>query len=163
MSITSVWHVGFSVSDLEASIVFYRDGLGLRLHHRQTGDNPYTRTLVGYPDAVIHVAQFVIGGQAPPPSGHILELIEYEQPQGDRIEPSNARIGSAHLAFLVDDLAEAVTRVREFGGVLLSEPVEITAGINAGGRAVYLRDPDGITLELLQPAIRGAERTSGHD
>jgi catechol 2,3-dioxygenase-like lactoylglutathione lyase family enzyme len=149
--ITSVWHVGFSVASLERSIAFYEQGLGLELHHRQTGDNPYTRALVGYPDAIIHVAQFVIEGEQPPPSGHILELIEYEVPRGDRIEPSNARIGSAHLAFTVNDIDEVARRVKEHGGALLSEPVDITAGINTGGRAVYLRDPDGITLELLQP------------
>ena len=155
--ITSVWHVGFSVSNLERSIAFYRDGLGLVLHHRQTGDNPYTRTLVGYPDAIIHVAQFVIEGVEPPPSGHVLELIEYEQPKGEHLEPSNARIGSGHLAFTVDAIDEAARRVTEHGGVLLSEPVEITAGINTGGRAVYLRDPDGITLELLQPPHKKAQ------
>lgn len=149
--ITSVWHVGFSVSDLERSITFYKDGIGLELHHRQIGDNPYTRALVGYPDAVIKVAQFVIPGTLPPPSGHVLELIEYVTPRGERVEPSNARISSAHLAFAVEDIDQAVHRVTKCGGQLLSDPVDITEGINTGGKAVYLRDPDGITLEFLQP------------
>jgi hypothetical protein len=34
----------------------------------------------------------------------------------------------------------------------LSAPVPITAGVNAGAYAVYLRDPDGFTIELVQPA-----------
>jgi hypothetical protein len=33
-----------------------------------------------------------------------------------------------------------------------SPPVAITAGANRGGFTCYLRDPDGITLELFQPA-----------
>lgn len=151
--VTSVWHVGFSVSDLERSIAFYRDAIGLDLCHRQTGDNAYTRTLVGYPDAVIHVAQFVIPDTAPPPSGHILELIEYVTPRGEQLEPSNARIGSAHLAFAVEEIDQVARRVTDHGGQLLSAPVEITEGINTGGKAVYLRDPDDITLELLQPRL----------
>jgi hypothetical protein len=35
-----------------------------------------------------------------------------------------------------------------------SEPVEITHGRNRGAKAVYLLDPDDITLELVQPAPR---------
>ena len=42
------------------------------------------------------------------------------------------------------------------GATPLSEPNEITAGINKGGKALYLHDPDGVTLELLQPANKPA-------
>ena len=49
------------VRDLDASIRFYTEGLGLRLRHRQTQDNPYTRSLVGYPDASLRVAQLPVG------------------------------------------------------------------------------------------------------
>lgn len=162
MSIRSVWHAGFSVSNLERSISFYRDVLGLELRHRQTGDNRYTRTLVGYDDAVIHVAQFTIRGQSPP-SGHVLELIEYETPRGEAIAASNARIGSAHLAFEVDDIWAMAAQIVESGGSLVSEPVAITAGINAGGWAMYLRDPDDITLELIQPASRTPGKAEDND
>jgi lactoylglutathione lyase len=151
VAIHTVWHVGFSVRDIEASISFYTAGLGLELVHRQSQSNPYTSALVGYPDASLHVAQFAIAHAAPPPSGHVLELIEYVVPRGEQIKSENSRIASGHLAFEVDDIYDRVERLRTFGAVLVSEPVEITAGINAGGRTVYLRDPDGITLELLQP------------
>jgi lactoylglutathione lyase len=43
-------------------------------------------------------------------------------------------------------------RLRSFGARLINEPVQITEGINKGGWDIYLHDPDGITLELLQPA-----------
>lgn len=149
--IRSVWHTGFSVSNLERSIEFFEKGLGLRLRHRQVGDNAYTRRLVGYDDAVIRVAQFVIDGVEPPPSGHVIELVEYVSPRGETVEPSNARIGSAHIALEVSDFDEILPRLIALGAVFLSDPVEITEGINAGGAAMYLRDPDGITIELLKP------------
>ena len=38
------------------------------------------------------------------------------------------------------------------GGRPVSEPVYIDGGANAGGRAVYVRDPDGHTVELFTPA-----------
>ena len=33
----------------------------------------------------------------------------------------------------------------------VSPPVEVDTGVNRGGLALYLRDPDGITVELFQP------------
>jgi lactoylglutathione lyase len=64
---TSIFHVGFCVHDIERSVVFYRDGIGLVLRHRQRQEAPYTGTLVGYPGAVLEVAQFQLPDQPPPP------------------------------------------------------------------------------------------------
>jgi lactoylglutathione lyase len=151
MAVHAVWHVGFSVRDLDRSIHFYAEGLGLLLIHRQDQDNPYTHALVGYPDASLRIAQFQIPGATPPPSGHVLELIEYVSPRGATQPVENNRIAAGHLAFEVDDIDDRAARLVEHGARLVSDPVEITAGINKGGKAVYLHDPDGITLELLQP------------
>jgi catechol 2,3-dioxygenase-like lactoylglutathione lyase family enzyme len=151
MTVRAVWHTGFSVVDIDRSIAFYRDALGLTLRHRQIQDNVYTAHLVGIPGARLSVAQFTLPGGSMTGSGHILELIEYERPRGGAIEPANNRIGAAHLAFEVDDLDALRARLEAAGATFLSETQEITGGINRGGRAVYLRDPDGITLELIEP------------
>src|ERR1022692_5270011 len=71
----SIFHVGFVVSDLDASLRFYCEGLGLELRHRQLQNNAYTSSLVGYPDATLEVAQLRFSDAAPPPSGHVIELI----------------------------------------------------------------------------------------
>lgn len=160
MTIHGVWHVGFSVRDIDASVRFYSEGLGLTLVHRQSQDNEYTHALVGYPDANLSVAQFAIADADPPGSGHVLELIEYVTPRGEQIPPENNRIAAGHLAFEVDDMDAMLERLRRLGARLVSDPVEITAGVNKGGRTVYLYDPDGVTLELLQPARRMPESVS---
>jgi lactoylglutathione lyase len=154
MAIHAVWHTGFSVRDLDRSITFYTEGLGLDLVHRQEQDNPYTHALVGYSDARLRIAQLRIPQVEPPSSGHILELIEYVQPRGEDIDVQHNRITSGHLAFEVDDIDERAARLVRYGAELVSEPVDIAAGINKGGKAVYLHDPDGVTLELLQPRRR---------
>jgi lactoylglutathione lyase len=151
MTVRSVFHVGFVVRDLDASIRFYTAGLGLRLRHRQTQDNDYTRSLVGYADASLRIAQFQLPEGEPPESGHILELVEYVAPEGGPADPERNTIGAGHLAFLVDDIETMTATLAALGATPLSLPNEITAGINKGGQAVYLHDPDGITLELLQP------------
>ena len=39
----------------------------------------------------------------------------------------------------------------------VSPPVLVDTGINTGGYGIYLRDPDGILLEIFQPPKRDAE------
>jgi catechol 2,3-dioxygenase-like lactoylglutathione lyase family enzyme len=159
MAVRSVFHVGFVVRDLDASIAFYTEGLGLRLRHRQTQDNAYTRSLVGYQSARLRIAQFQLPEGDPPPSGHILELVEYQTPSGGPADLERNTIGAGHLAFLVDDIATMIKKLTALGATPLSAPNEITEGINQGGQAVYLHDPDGVTLELLQPARRSEGAT----
>jgi catechol 2,3-dioxygenase-like lactoylglutathione lyase family enzyme len=146
----NLWHVGLVVSDIERAIAFYRDALGLELRHRQEQANPYTSRLVGYDGASLKIAQMVIPGWTSR-SGHVVELIEYVNPAPDRVAPENARIGAAHLALEVADIDALRPGLEAAGATFISDPVDITAGINQGGRTVYLRDPDGITLELCEP------------
>jgi lactoylglutathione lyase len=82
----------------------------------------------------------------------VLELGEYVSPRapGPRPIPTND-VGAAHLALMVSDVHERYERMRHEGVAFRNPPVAITAGANAGGWACYLHDPDGITLELLQP------------
>ena len=152
MADRSIFHAGFVVRDLDASIRFYTEGLGLRFRLQQTQDNDYTRALVGYPDAKLRVAQFQLPEGDPPDSGHILELVEYLTPEGGPVDLERNTIGAGHLAFLVDDIEGMVDRLTALGATPLSEPNDITAGVNQGGKALYLHDPDGVMLELLQPA-----------
>lgn len=157
MGVKSVWHVGLSVRDIERSIAFYRDCLGLPLRHRQLQENEYTSNLVGYPNVRITVAQFQLPGENPG-SGHVLELTEYERPRGAEVDISTPNIGVAHLAFEVGDIDVMRPTLEAGGARFVSEPQEIAAGINKGGRAVYLRDPDGFTLELIEPPPSFGER-----
>jgi catechol 2,3-dioxygenase-like lactoylglutathione lyase family enzyme len=152
MAVRSIFHVGFVVRDLDASIRFYTEGLGLRVRHQQVQDNDYTRRLVGYEDAFLRIAQFQLPAGDPPPSGHVLELVEYTKPSGGPSDAERNTLGAGHLAFLVDDIEGMVAKLTALGATPLSEPNRITAGINKGGQALYLRDPDGVMLELLQPA-----------
>jgi lactoylglutathione lyase len=148
--ILSTWHTSFTVADLERSIRFYRDELGLELVHEQEQSNEYTRIFVGYPDAHLRVAQFALAASADNPrSGHIIELVQYLAPVGEPVHPERYQPGAAHLAFQVDDTHALYERLLAKGVHFISEPVAITAGINAGGATVYLEDPDGNTLEFV--------------
>jgi lactoylglutathione lyase len=145
--VSGVFHSSFTVSDLDRSLEFYRDLLGMEVVFEQYSDHPYISQLVGFEDARLRVAYLRVPGDT-----HMLELIEYVQPQAPGSPlPANA-VGGAHLCFYVADIHETHTRLRQAGTTFVSEPVEIQAGSNRGAFGVYLQDPDGITLELHQKA-----------
>jgi lactoylglutathione lyase len=149
--VNGLWHFSFTVSNLERSIGFYCDLLGMQLRLCQDQNNEYTRKLVGYPDANLKVAQLSLSGTSIGPSGHVLELVQFLVPSLPPNPPGTGHPNSAHMAFTVEDIHAEYNRLLQAGVKFRSEPIPITAGINKGGATVYFLDPDGVTLELLQP------------
>ena len=147
MNVKGTHHTGFSVVDMERSIAFYAL-LGCVVIWRREVTDAYFRTIVGLPDTVVQAAHLRVPG-----SDLVIELFQY-QPQ----LPAAALVpdvpGHAHVCFVVDDLPTAYAELLAKGVRFRSEPVLITAGVNAGGYGVYLLDPSGITLELFQPPLR---------
>jgi glyoxylase I family protein len=136
-----------TVSELERSVRFYTDGLGLEIALRQTSAADYL-AVTGHPGVEIATA-FVEA----PRDGVRIELQEYHRvgDHGTR-ESGTAPVGSSHICLRVDDVAAALKRAESAGGSRVTDPVTIDSGINDGGAAVYLRDPDGYTIELFQPS-----------
>jgi catechol 2,3-dioxygenase-like lactoylglutathione lyase family enzyme len=141
-------HTGYTVSDLDRAVGFYRDRLGMEVLATQEKEGGYLAAIVGYPDAHVRMAHLRMPG-----SDHVLELFQYLKPSGaapKRIEPRD--VGTAHLCIQVDDLPAVYQQLRQAGvDSFVSEPVKVDTGINTGGYGLYLRDPDGIVLELFQP------------
>jgi lactoylglutathione lyase len=151
--VIDLWHYSFTVSDLDAAVRFYVDLLGCEFVKEQEQDNAYTRSLVGYPDAHLRVAQIRFPA-AVGVSSHHLELVQYLSPQGQRGDRNICNPGAGHLAFAVDDLDAEHARLSAAGVRFFSPPNEITEGVNKGGKAVYFHGPDDIVHELVQPPPR---------
>lgn len=141
-------HTSFTVSNLDVSVAFYTEILGFFLLNRSFRDRSFTGSVVGIPGAEIEVAYV----QAP---GHRLELIQYHAPEErGQVVARPCDTGFAHVAFDVDDIDAVVAAVRKASVEPLSEPVVVNAGPNKGGKAVYTRDPDGVTIEFIQKPDR---------
>ena len=80
----------------------------------------------------------------------VLELLEYVHPKGGNVDMETANTGIAHLAMYVDDIWADYKRLLARGVTFRSEPVLVEEGVNVGVRTVYLRDPDNVTLELVE-------------
>lgn len=149
--LADVLHFSFTVSNIERSIDWYTRVLGLQLVARQRQENDYTKVLVGIPDAVLEVAQFKLPSVQSPYSTHMLELIEYVSGAEEcDVVLRTSMVGVPHLALVVTDIHKKYEQMVLDGTTFRNPPVKITEGVNAGGFACYLIDPDGITLELLQ-------------
>ena len=104
MAVAGIFHTGITVSDLDRSIAFYRDDLGLELVTRWESSQPYLRTVVGFPDAELRIALLRVPAMATGVSGHHIELLEYRTPRGQRGDARTCNPGNAHVAFVVEDL-----------------------------------------------------------
>jgi catechol 2,3-dioxygenase-like lactoylglutathione lyase family enzyme len=143
--IVGAHHTSFTVAYLEQSLAFFRDVLGLELLGQREVRDEYFGRIVGLPGCAVRAALLRI-----PRSDHHVELFEYLQPQGQPQHPRPCDPGSSHLSLLVDDLPKWYQEWRGKGIAPVSEPVLITAGPNRGGYGLYLRDPNGILIELFQ-------------
>jgi len=143
----AVQHTGLTVSNLERSVDFYVRILGCTLIMAQEKTGGYLAEIVGYPGASVKMAHL-----SDPAGHHVIELFEYIVPEMVEAELEPRRIGNAHLCFMVSDLDAVYDVIKDEGITFISGPVEVDTGANAGGAGLYLRDPDGITMELFQPA-----------
>lgn len=144
-TISATNHTSFTVSDLDRSLAFFCDVLGFELLNRSRRDPEFIARVVAIPGADIEVAYV----QAP---GHRIELIEYSGPEGRRhLDSRPCDTGFAHVAFDVDDIDAAILASKAVGVYALGPVQDLDRGPNSGGRVVYTRDADGITVEFIQP------------
>jgi catechol 2,3-dioxygenase-like lactoylglutathione lyase family enzyme len=88
--------------------------------------------------------------------GPSIELAQYLNQQGEPLAAATNQPGSCHLCLVVSDLSGCHADLKTKGVEFKSEPVSITEGPNKGGLVVYLRDPDGYTIELFEPPLGAA-------
>lgn len=151
MRIVGSHHTAFQVADLGRSLAFYRDLLGFEPVWERINREDYVRKIVGYPEAELHQVLLRFPG-----SDHCFELIDYRGVDRTPVDTSPANPGTAHICLLVDDLRQAYDELVAAGVGSISEPVLVTSGPNEGRLAVYMLDPDGFPVELLEVAAEGA-------
>jgi catechol 2,3-dioxygenase-like lactoylglutathione lyase family enzyme len=150
---TMLHHTGLTISDLDRSLRFWRDAMGMQVLFQQEKKGGYLETIVGEPGAHVRMAHLAFDGEGPR-----IELFEYLAPAGGRHTQRPADVGFAHVCVACDDIEERLERLVAAGGEAITGPVTIDTGANAGGRGLYLRDPDGHVVELFErPRGGGAD------
>ena len=140
-------HTGITVSNLERSLAFWRDVLGFELSHRAHHTGELASEATGMPGAEISIAVL----KTP---GHKIELLEYlAPPDRKHVDLRPCDVGSVHVAFTVDDLDAVLNAITASGWKAAGKPQTLQLGPNAGKRVIYVRDPDGTTIEFMQPPV----------
>ena len=139
-------HTGITVTNLERSLAFWRDVLGFELSHCAHHKGGLASEITGVAGAEISLAVLKT------PTGHRIELLEYlAPPDRQHVRPRPCDVGSVHIALTVDDIDAVLTAIAPFGWKPAGVPQTLQSGPNAGKRVVYVRDPDGTTIEFMQP------------
>jgi catechol 2,3-dioxygenase-like lactoylglutathione lyase family enzyme len=149
--IRSIDHTGFTVSSLEDALAFWVDVLGFKLLYTQAYEKgPFIEEVVGVPGAALRLAMV----EGP---GHMIELLEYTSPDDRKTyKPRSSDVGSVHLAFYVDNIDALVARAANVGWRTVGEIQTVESGERKGLRLIYVRSPDGVTIEFLQRPDNGA-------
>ena len=147
MTVSRIDHVGITVSDVDRALDFYRDLLGLRVVADSTISEPAVAELLGLDSVELRIVDLDSG------DGRIVELIHYVHPKGRRSDYESSDPATEHIAFTVDDLAAVRARLADAGAKIVSRrPLTINdpGGSFDGAVCLYVRDPDGAILELVQ-------------
>lgn len=150
MRVTGFWHSGITVSDMDASLAFYVDALGLELIRRQP-TSAVAERIWCMPGAKGDVAFIGIPG-----TDTVLELTCFS---GVETHPASARPcdpAHGHICLYVEDLDGLYAQLVEQGYTSRAgEVLTIRDGPLTGAKAVYLIDPDGFHVELFEKVSAG--------
>jgi len=144
----AVHHVGITVKDLDASIRFYHDVLGLEFANEPSPwfEGEELSRGVGVPQAALRQVSLLVGDTT-------LELLEYRSPASETERPLGSHsLGASHVAFFVADIETAKAELEAKGIAFYSSVNVVDEGVLAGWRWVYFEDPDGYPLELVEVA-----------
>ncbi len=141
MTAEVVNHVGHCVADLATAQRFYEELLGFTFDRKlDVPDEPADRLLqirapLGMTAVYLRLGSFV------------LELMEFARPDNPPARPRTMNEpGLTHLSVGVEDVSAVARRAPEYGG-------SVVAGTDVGP-AIFIRDPDGQLIELLQSRRR---------
>jgi lactoylglutathione lyase len=120
-------HTMVRVTDIERSLAFYRDALGLEVLSRRDHE----------------AGRYTLVFLAAPGDREAQVELTYNWPDANgKAETYTGGRNFGHLAYAVDDIYAACARLQEHGVTINRPPRD--------GRMAFVRSPDGISIELLQ-------------
>ena len=143
--IKGIQHFSFTVGNLDDAVRFFRDLLCLEATPVREVKGERIEKIVQMPGAWLRISNVTT-----PDNGNI-ELIEYVAPKGEKVDLKTCNVGVAHLALVVDNIQEMYDNLTAKGVQLNHPPLRAESGAMKGWSACYLKGPDGITLEFMEP------------
>lgn len=139
---SSLDHTGWITSDIDASVKFWTEVMGFEAQPIGERRQPWIATFMGVPGAQVRLVHLYGHG------GHI-EFIQFDEPDEPSI-PRGSQPGAAHICMRVKNVDQLRADILAQGGSLQGEATAITEGLATGLRGLYMRDPQGILIELVE-------------
>ena len=139
--IKDVRHIGIVVTDMEKSLKFYRDLLGLKVKSLEDEEGEFLDNMLAHENVKNKVAKlYTKNGNA------LIELID-SRSYANKKDRDFFTIGASHFAFTVDDLEKTYDYLVK-NGVKFTAPPQQTPDRFA--KVTFCEDPDGTPIELVE-------------
>ena len=145
--ITGFDHTSFTVSDMDKSVKFWTEQLGFEAASVSPRQGQWQEAVTGIAGASLMVAHLY-------GHGHHIEFIQYLDGAVEGAAPTPALVGAAHVALETDDVEATWDALIRAGATPQGRIALVTTGAVAGVKAGYIRDPNGILIELVERAPR---------
>jgi catechol 2,3-dioxygenase-like lactoylglutathione lyase family enzyme len=144
--IKNIRHTGIVVKDLEKSLSFYKDFLGLKIFSEDREKGSFIEKLVGIDGVELKWVKLKT------PDGNLVELLEYiSHPYKSTGKDRSAnKTGCPHLAFTVDDIDKFYADFKEKGYSSINPPA---LSPNGKVKVMYCYDPDEVILEFAEEIV----------
>jgi glyoxylase I family protein len=137
-----VHHTGLSVTDIDKSLELYHDILGFEIEWDATIENiPEFGTVISLPGVKERICMMRLNNCR-------IELFQFFEPKGKKIERRQCDLGYMHVAFVVDELKDICRKLTEKGIKFYSKPQDL--GVY---EVVFFYGFDGETIELMRPMV----------
>jgi len=141
--ITGFNHTSFTVADIDKSVRFWTEKLGFKAASVSSRQGDWQAAVTGIADASLMVAHLY-------GHGHHIEFIQYLHGAIEGTPPQPALNGAAHVCLEVDDIAKTWNELLSAGARSQGRIASVKSGPAEDCRAGYIRDPNGIVIELLE-------------
>jgi catechol 2,3-dioxygenase-like lactoylglutathione lyase family enzyme len=141
-------HSGFITPSVEQSVRFWTEVMGFEAKPIVERTGEWVSAFTGVPGSTLRIAHLFGHG------AH-LEFIEFMSPDSrSAILPAN-QAGLGHVCVKVPDIQRLYERILAAGGTHQGRLTTITEGPAAGVRGLYMRDPTGMVIEVLEARPAG--------
>lgn len=136
-------HTGFITPDIEVSVRFWEDVLGFEAQPIGERRKSWIGQFMGVPDAQVRLVHLYGHGT------HI-EFIAFDRPNDIPVIARASQGNVAHICLRTDGVEALRERILAGGGSEQGTLVAIDEGIAKGLRGLYMKDPNGILIEIVE-------------
>ena len=137
-----VRHIGIVVTNIENSLKFYRDLLGLKIERSMDESGAYIDNMLGFKNVQVKTVKMSASN-----GSTLVELLEFNTPVGSHVIRNVHDIGASHAAFTVSDIDQMYVKLKQ-SGVQFNAPPQLSP--DGYAKVTFCFDPDKTPIELLQ-------------